>query len=40
MTTDLSEFDGLSRAQEEGLDVQIFHPKTGEDLGIIIKIPD
>ncbi len=36
--TDLSQFDGLAQAQEEGIDVSILHPKTGESLGITIKV--
>lgn len=36
--TDLSDFAGLSQAQEEGIDVSILHPKTGESLGITIKV--
>lgn len=35
---DLSQFDGLAQAQEEGVDVSIFHPKTGEDMGIKIRV--
>lgn len=36
--TDLSDFAGLSQAQEDGIDVPILHPKTGEGLGITIKV--
>lgn len=36
--TDLSDFAGLSQAQEDGIDVPILHPKTGESLGITIKV--
>jgi hypothetical protein len=35
---DLSQFDGLAQAQEEGVDVKIYHPKTGEEMGITIKV--
>ena len=35
---DLSEFNGLAQAQDEGIDVPILHPKTGEELGITIKV--
>ena len=35
---DLSEFSGLAQAQEDGVDVKIVHPKTGEELGITIKV--
>lgn len=35
---DLSEFDALSTSQEEGLDVEIVHPKTGDPLGITIRV--
>lgn len=35
---DLSEFSGLAQAQDEGVDVKILHPKTGEELGIAIKV--
>lgn len=35
---DLSQFDGLAQAQEEGVDVTIVHPKTGEDMGIKIRV--
>jgi hypothetical protein len=35
---DLSEFSGLAQAQEEGIDVDILHPKTGEELGIKIRV--
>jgi len=36
--TDLSDFAGLSQAQEDGIDVSILHPGTGDDLGIKIKV--
>lgn len=36
--TDLSQFADLAQAQDEGVDVQILHPKTGEELHISIKV--
>lgn len=36
--TDLAQFDGLLAAQEKGVEVNILHPKTGEDLGIQIIV--
>jgi hypothetical protein len=36
--TDLSEFSGLAQAQDDGVDVKILHPKTGEELGITVKV--
>jgi hypothetical protein len=38
MSFDLSDLGGLSDAQEAGIDVSITHPKTGEPLGIVIKV--
>jgi hypothetical protein len=35
---DLADFDSLISSQEEGLDVEIVHPKTREPLGISIRI--
>jgi hypothetical protein len=35
---DLSSLSGLTPAQEEGQDIQITHPGTGEPLGITMKI--
>lgn len=35
---DLSEFSNLAQVQEDGIDVSILHPKTGESLGITIKV--
>lgn len=35
---DLSEFDGLAAAQEEGIEIKIVHPKTGEEMGITIRV--
>ncbi len=35
---DLSGLSGLTVAQEEGFDVSISHPKTGEPLGITIRV--
>ncbi|MDF2797514.1 MAG: hypothetical protein K0R85_258 [Devosia sp.] len=36
--TDLSAFDGLAQAQEDGIDVPITHPSTGDELGIVIRV--
>jgi hypothetical protein len=38
MAFDLNDLSGLSDAQEAGIDVSITHPKTGEPLGIVIKV--
>jgi hypothetical protein len=38
MTKDLAELDELKAAQDEGLDVEIFHPVSGEPLGFTITI--
>jgi hypothetical protein len=38
MAFDLNDLSGLSAAQEAGIDVSITHPKTGEPLGIVIKV--
>lgn len=35
---DLSALSGLSAAQEEGFDVSITHPKSGEPLGITVRV--
>lgn len=35
---DLASFDGLSKAQEDGIDVPILHPTTGEEIGIVIRV--
>lgn len=35
---DLSQFDALTRNQEEGIDVDILHPVTGDELGIKIRV--
>lgn len=35
---DLSEFDDLASAQEEGIEVKVTHPKTGEEMGITIRV--
>lgn len=36
---DLSSFgDGLLRAQEEGIEVDILNPKTGDPIGLTVKI--
>ena len=36
--TDLSQFADLAKAQDDGIDVAILHPKTGESLGITVKV--
>lgn len=36
--TDLSQFANLAQAQDDGIDVDILHPKTGEELGIKIRV--
>lgn len=38
MAFDLNSLNGLSDAQEQGTEVEITHPKTGEPLGIIVKV--
>lgn len=35
---DLSAFDGLQAAQEEGVPVDILHPATGESMGVTIVV--
>jgi hypothetical protein len=35
---DLSEFDGLTKAQDDGIEISIFHPKTGEEMDLKIKV--
>lgn len=35
---DLKEFDSLRAAQEDGIDVKILHPASGEELGITIRV--
>ena len=35
---DLAQFEGLAKAQDEGIDVSIVHPKTGEPLDITIRV--
>lgn len=37
-TFDLATFDSLTEAQEDGIDVHIEHPGTGEPLGITIRV--
>lgn len=37
-TFDLSEFDALVEAQDEGVDVEITHPKTGKPVGIVVRV--
>lgn len=36
--TDLSDFADLIRVQDDGIDVDILHPKTGESLGMTIRV--
>lgn len=36
--TDLAQFADLAKAQDDGIDVVILHPKTGESLGITVKV--
>jgi len=36
--TDLSQFSDLTKAQEEGIDVPILHPKTGDEMGIVVRV--
>lgn len=38
MTSDLSQFTGLAAALEEGFDLTIIHPTTGEKTDIVIKV--
>lgn len=35
---DLSQFADLTKVQDDGIDVSILHPKTGEELGITIRV--
>ena len=35
---DLASLDSMMKAQEEGVEVNIYHPGTGEDLGIVVKV--
>lgn len=35
---DLSQFDSLQQAQEDGIDVDITHPKTQERIGIVFRV--
>jgi hypothetical protein len=35
---DLSSLDGLTEAQERGVDVEIMHPATNKPLGIVIRV--
>lgn len=35
---DLKEFDALTKAQEEGIEVDITHPKTHERIGITFRV--
>lgn len=36
--TDLAQFADLVQAQDDGIDIPILHPKTGEELGITIRV--
>lgn len=36
--TDLSQFAGLAKAQDDGIDVNITHPGTGDELGIVVRV--
>lgn len=38
MSFDLSAFSGLAEAQETGKEIEIAHPKSGEPLGIKVKV--
>lgn len=38
MSFDLNSLSGLSDAQEAGYEVEILHPKTGEPVGIMVKV--
>ncbi|MCX8282482.1 hypothetical protein OSJ77_20020 [Phyllobacterium sp. 0TCS1.6C] len=35
---DLSQFDGLAAKLEEGFDLDILHPATGEKTGLVVKV--
>jgi hypothetical protein len=35
---DLADFANLSQVQDDGIDVNILHPSTGEELGIVIRV--
>jgi hypothetical protein len=35
---DLNSLSGVAAAQETGIDVPIAHPKTGDPLGIVVKV--
>lgn len=37
-STDLSAFDDLSKLQDDGIDVPILHPASGDALGITIRV--
>jgi hypothetical protein len=36
--TDLSDFANLAKVQDDGVDVEILHPKTAEPLGMVIRV--
>lgn len=36
--TDLSDFADLIRVQDDGIDVDILHPKSGESIGMTIRV--
>jgi hypothetical protein len=38
MTFELSQFDGIAAKLEEGFDLDILHPSTGEKTGLLIKV--
>ncbi|MFD2248941.1 hypothetical protein FHS82_001057 [Pseudochelatococcus lubricantis] len=38
MSFDLSSIDALTATQEDGVEVHIVHPATGEDTGIVIRV--
>lgn len=38
MSFDLSSIDALTATQEDGVEVHIVHPATGDDTGIVIRV--
>lgn len=38
MSFDLGEFDALTRAQQEGVEMELKHPTTGEGLGVVLRV--
>lgn len=36
--TDLSDFANLAKVQDDGVDVEILHPKTAEPLGMVVRV--